>query len=151
MTRFVKKELQVRLVPMNRAFIDTSAILRMLVQDDDLKAKSVENLIRNAPENGIVLHVIPVTILEIVWVLEKVYRYPKKAIRELAEAIINTPQLKVELAGIFLDALKVYEEKNVKFADAVMAFWGIDKGITTTYTYDEVDFKRINGLTVVKP
>jgi predicted nucleic-acid-binding protein len=136
---------------MNKAFIDTSALLRMLVQDDDLKAKAVENLIRSAPEQGLVLHVIPVTILEIVWVLEKVYKYPKQAIRELAEAIINTPQLKVELGGVFLNALKAYEEKNVKFADAVMAFWGMDKGITTTYTYDEIDFNRIDGLTVIKP
>ncbi len=136
---------------MNRAFIDTSAILRMLIQDDDLKAKAVENLIRNAPKSGVVLHVIPITIMEIVWVLEKVYKHPKKSIRELAEAIINTPQLKVDLAGVFLNALKVYEEKNVKFADAVMAFWGMEKGITTAYTYDEVDFKRIEGLTVLKP
>jgi uncharacterized protein len=136
---------------MNKAFIDTSAILRMLVQDDDLKAKAVEKLIRNAPENGVVLHVIPITIMEIVWVLEKVYKQPKKSIRELTEAIIHTPQLKVDLAGVFLNALKVYEEKNVKFADAVMAFWGMEKGITTTYTYDEVDFKRIEGLTVLKP
>ncbi|MBU0574729.1 MAG: hypothetical protein KJ704_00595, partial [Proteobacteria bacterium] len=73
------------------------------------------------------------------------------AVRELAEAIINTPQLKVELAGVFLNALKVYEEKNVKFADAVMALWGMEKGITATYTYDEKDFKRIDGLTVLKP
>ena len=136
---------------MNRAFVDTTVILRLLVQDDDLKAKAVENLIRTAPENGIVLHVIPVTILEIVWVLEKVYKYQKKAVRELAEAIINTPQLKVELANVFLNALKVYEEKNVKFADAVMGFWGLDKGITTAYTCDEKDFKRIDGLTVIKP
>ena len=136
---------------MNKAFIDTSAILRMLVQDDDLKAKAVENLIRNAPEKGITLYVIPVTILEIVWVLEKVYKYPKKAIRELAEAIINTPQLKVESARVFLNALQDYDEKNVKFADAVMAYWGMDKGITSTYTYDEKDFKRISGLTVLKP
>lgn len=136
---------------MNKAFIDTSAILRMLVQDDDLKTKAVEKLIRNAPENGVVLHVIPITIMEIVWVLEKVYKLPKKSIRELTEAIINTPQLKVDLAGVFLNALKVYEEKNVKFADAVMAFWAMEKGITTTYTYDEVDFKRIEGLTVLKP
>jgi predicted nucleic-acid-binding protein len=123
----------------------------MLVQDDELKAKAVENLIRLAPEKGLALHVMPVTMLEIVWVLEKVYKYPKMAIRELAEAIINTPQLKVELAGIFLNALKVYAEKNVKFADAVMAFWGMDKGIAIAYTYDEVDFKRIDGLTVIKP
>lgn len=136
---------------MNKAFIDTSAILRMLVQDDELKAKAVENLIRSASEKGLTLHVIPITILEIVWVLEKVYKYPKIAVRELAEAIINTPQLKVELAGVFLNALKVYEEKNVKFADAVMAYWGIDRGITTTYTYDEKDFKRIAGLSVLKP
>jgi predicted nucleic-acid-binding protein len=136
---------------MNRAFIDTSAILCMLVQDDEQKAKAVENLIRTAPEKGLVLYVIPVTMLEIVWVLEKVYKYPKKDVRELAEAIINTPQLKVELASVFLSALQVYDEKNVKFADAVMAFWAIDKGITTTYAYDEKDFTRIDGLTVLKP
>lgn len=136
---------------MNKAFIDTSVILRMLVQDDELKAKAVENLIRTAPEKGLVLHVIPITILEIVWVLEKVYKYPKNGVRELTEAIINTPQLKVELAGVFLNALKIYEEKNVKFADAVMACWGMERGITTTYTYDEKDFKRIEGLTVLTP
>jgi predicted nucleic-acid-binding protein len=136
---------------MNKAFIDTSVILRLLVQDDDLKAKAVENLIRTAPEQKISLHVVPVTMLEIVWVLEKVYKYPKKAIRELAEAIINTPQLKVELASVFLNALKVYEEKNVKFADAVMGYWGMEKGIFTVYTYDEKDFKRIVGLAVLKP
>ncbi len=136
---------------MNRAFIDTSAILRLLVRDDGVKAQAVENLIRSAPEKGLALHVMPVTILEIVWVLEKVYRYPKAAVRELAEAIINTPQLKVEQAGVFLDALKAYEERNVKFADAVMAFSAMDKGITTAYTYDEVDFKRIDGLAVLKP
>lgn len=136
---------------MNRAFVDTSVILRLLVQDDELKAQAVENLIRTAPEKGIVLHVIPVTMLEIVWVLEKVYKYQKKAVRELAEAIINTPQLRVELADVFLNALKVYEEKNVKFADAVMGFWGLNKGIATAYTYDEKDFKRIDGLTVIKP
>jgi predicted nucleic-acid-binding protein len=149
--KFGKKELQVRWALMNKAFIDTSAILRMLVQDDDLKAKAVENLIQNAPKKGLVLHVIPITIMEIVWVLEKVYKHPRSSIRELAEAIINTPQLKVELAGVFLNALKAYEEKNVKFADAVMAFWGLEKGITTTYTYDEKDFKRIEGITVLKP
>jgi hypothetical protein len=36
-------------------------------------------------------------------------------------------------------------------ADAVMACWGMDKWITTTYPYDEKDFKRIDGLTVLEP
>ena len=136
---------------MNKAFVDTSAILRFLIQNDDRKAKAVENLLLTASDSGITLYIMPVTMLEIVWVLEKVYRLNRKVIRELAEAIVNTPQLKVEMGDVFLKALKIYEGKNVKFADAVMAYWAMDRGITTTYTYDETDFKRINGLTVKKP
>jgi predicted nucleic-acid-binding protein len=136
---------------MNRAFIDTSVILRFLVKDDDLKSKAVEKLLLTATGKGTVLHVLPVTMLEIVWVLEKVYKFGKKEIRELAEAIINTPKIKVEMGNVFLKALKVYEEKNVKFADAVMGYWGLERGISIAYSYDEKDFKRIEGLTVKKP
>jgi predicted nucleic-acid-binding protein len=136
---------------MNRAFIDTSVILRFLVKDDDLKAKAVEKLLRTASGRGTVLHILPVTMLEIVWVLEKVYKFGRKEIRELAEAIINTPKLKVEMGDVFLKALKAYEEKNVKFADAVMGYWGLERGIAIAYTYDEKDFRRIEGLVVKKP
>ncbi|MGD0309130.1 MAG: PIN domain-containing protein [Acidobacteriota bacterium] len=134
-----------------KAFIDTSAILRLLVKDDELKAQAVEKLIRSAPEKGIVLHVLPVTMMEVVWVLEEVYRQPKPAVRELAEAIINTPQLKVAMSGVFLQALKLYEEKNIKFADALMGCWGLSLGLDTAFTYDEKDFKRIAGLVVKRP
>ena len=61
------------------------------------------------------------------------------------------PRLKVEMGDVFLKALKVYEEKNVKFADAVMGYWGLEKGIAIAYTYDEKDFRRIEGLVVKKP
>jgi predicted nucleic-acid-binding protein len=111
----------------------------------------VEKLLLTASGKGTVLHILPVTMLEIVWVLEKVYKFGKKEVRELAEAIINTPQLKVEMGDVFLTALKAYEEKNVKFADAVMAYWGLEKKISIAYTYDEKDFRRIEGLTVRKP
>src|SRR5450759_1970844 len=133
---------------MNRAFVDTSVLLRFLVKDDDLKARAVEKLLLTASGKGIALHILPVTMLEIVWVLEKVYKFGKKEVRELAEAIINTPHLKVEMGDVFLTALKAYEEKNVKFADAVMAYWGLEKKISIAYTYDEKDFRRIEGLTV---
>jgi len=136
---------------MRKAFIDTSAILRLLVKDDELKSKACERLIKEARQKGIILHILPVTILEIVWVLEKVYRYEKRSIREIGEAIINTPGLKVEMEDVFRKALKTYESKNIKFADAVMGYWGLEKGLTTVFTYDEKDFKRIEGLEVKRP
>lgn len=136
---------------MHKAFIDTSVLLRMLVRDDDLKARACQRLLRESRKKDMLLYLLPVTILEIVWVLEKVYKFDRKKIRELVEAILNTPELKAELDDVFRKALVVYEEKNVKFADAVMGYWGLERKMSTVYTYDEKDFKRIEGLDVLKP
>ena len=135
----------------NKAFIDTSAILRLLVKDDPAKAKAVEKLLRESKDRGITLYLLPVTILEIVWVTEKVYRLRRKTIRELVEAILNTPNLKCPLEHVFRQALITYETQKIKFADAVMGYWGLEEGIPTVYTYDEEDFKKISGLQVLKP
>lgn len=136
---------------MHKAFIDTSVILRLLVKDDDIKRRACENLLKNSKQHGITLYLLPVAILEIVWVLERVYKYSKGSIRELVEAIINTPELKCEMEGMFRMAIKVYQEKNIKFADAVMGCWGKERGFSTVYTYDEKDFRKIEGLEVRRP
>ncbi len=139
------------LVSENRAFIDTSAILRLLGKDDPAKARAVERIIKESKDKGIVLYLLPVTILEIVWVMEKVYRLSRKSISELVEAILNTPGLKCPLEQVFRQSLITYETQNIKFADAVMGYWGLHEGLSTVYTYDEKDFKKIPGLQVRKP
>ncbi|OGW67060.1 MAG: hypothetical protein A3J72_09615, partial [Nitrospirae bacterium RIFCSPHIGHO2_02_FULL_40_19] len=126
---------------MLKAFIDTSVILRLLVKDDDIKRKAVERLLKEAINKGEALYVLPVALMETVFVLEKVYKIDRKKIREMLEAILNTPVLRFEMGDIFRKAIKVYEEKNVKFADAVMGYWGLEKGFSMVYTYDEKDFK----------
>lgn len=136
---------------MDKAFVDTSVILRILVKEDQGKVAAVERLLLSARRSGKRLHVLPVAILEVVWVLEKVYKLDRRSIRELADAILNTGELIVENGEVFRKALAVYEEKNVKFADAVMGAWGIARGLKTVYTYDEKDFRRIGEFEVVKP
>ena len=51
---------------MNKAFIDTSVILRLLVKDDEYKIKSTLELIKNADERAGALYILPVAVLEIV-------------------------------------------------------------------------------------
>lgn len=136
---------------MYKAFIDTNILIRILVKDDDIKRKACEKLLEKAKRKEVILYILPVAIIEIVWVLEKYYKLDKKVIRELVEAILNTPELKCEMEGVFKEAIKSYEEKNIKFADAVMGYWGIERGFSIVYTYDEKDFKRIEGLEVKKP
>ena len=83
--------------------------------------------------------------------LEKIYKFERKIIREIVEAILNTPQLRIEMEGVFRNAIKSYEEKNIKFADAPMGYWGLAKDLSVILTYDEKDYKRIEGLEVRKP
>lgn len=136
---------------MPKAFIDTNILLRLLIRDEEAQHRACVNLLQEARKEGIALHLLPVAILEVVWVLEKVYRYPRPRIREIVEAILNTPELKIEKEAVFRKALSAYESQNIKFADALMAHWGIDLGLTTIYTFDEKHFRKIAGLEVKTP
>lgn len=136
---------------MHKAFVDTSIILRILLADDDLKRRASEKLLKEARGKGVSLYLLPVAVMEVVFVLDRVYKLGRKNIQELVTALLNTPELNVEMEDVFRKAIEAYAEKNIKFADAVMAFWGLERGLTTIFTYDEKDFKRIHELEVRKP
>ena len=136
---------------MLKAFVDTSVILRILLADDDLKRRAAEKLLKEAKGKGVLLYLLPIAVMEVVFVLDKVYKLRREDIHEMVTALLNTPELIVEMENVFRKAVEAYAEKNIKFADAVMAFWGLERGLTTIFTYDEKDFKRLNELEVRKP
>ena len=136
---------------MHRASVDTNVLLRLLIKDDDIKKKACERLLEKAKLKEIHLYILPIVVMEIVWVLEKYYKLDRKTVRELAEAVMNTPELHIEMEDVFRKALRLYEEKNVKFADAVIGYWGLEKDLSIVYTYDERDFKNIKDIEVRKP
>lgn len=131
--------------------VDTNILLRILVKDDADQMEKALAVIKNVHRLGYKLHVLPVAILEVVWVLEKVYRLSSSRIREIVEGIIFTPGLKVEKAQVFLEALRDYEEKNIKFADALMAYWALSENLSGIVTFDRKHFQRIKKLEMVDP
>ena len=134
-----------------KAIVDTSVIIRILTADDKVKKHAAENLLKNAKNLGVKLYLPPVTVMETVWVLEKVYKLGRKQVAQIVEALLNTPELKCDMENVFRASLTAYSEKNVKFADAVIALWGLDAGICVVYTYVKKDFKRIEGIEVRTP
>ena len=56
---------------MRKAFVDTSVILRILLADDDLKRKAAERLLKGARGNSLSLHLLPVAVMEVVFVLDQ--------------------------------------------------------------------------------
>jgi predicted nucleic-acid-binding protein len=135
----------------NKAFIDTSVIIRLLIKDDGEKVSKTLNLIKNAKNKGVSLYILPIALIETVYVLEKVYKISKATVKELIEAILNTQEFNIESEQVFRDAISLYLIKNIKFGDALMSCWAFERRISAVYTYDNKDFKRIEGLEVRKP
>ena len=71
----------------SEAFIDTSVILRILTKDDEVKMGDAVRLIKDSGKNGIYLHILPVALIETVFVLEKIYKLRKAEIKELIDGI----------------------------------------------------------------
>lgn len=136
---------------MQKAVIDTNIIVRLIVKDDDRQRDACLRLLERARNRELILHLLPVSVLETVWILEKYYQLPKKKVRDYIEAILNTHEIACDMENVFKSAIAVYEEKNIKFADAVIAFWGMEKNINIFYTYDKRDFSRIPGIEVKQP
>ena len=135
----------------SEAFIDTSVILRILTKDDEVKMGDAVRLIKDSGKNGIYLHILPVALIETVFVLEKIYKLRKAEIKELIDGILSTPELHCELEDIFRKAVSLYSDKNIKFGYALMSSWALQKGVSIVYTYDNKDFKRVGGIEVRNP
>jgi predicted nucleic-acid-binding protein len=133
------------------AFVDTNVLLRYLLDDVPEQADAVEALLRRAATGKLSLALNAMVIAEIVWTCESYYQLPREEIRDKVVAILNTPGIQVEESELLLEAIWLYVEKNVDFADAYNACWLRRRGLDTVYTFDRLHFRRIEGIKVLVP
>jgi len=130
---------------MKRAFVDANVILRFLTKDPPSMAEASLRIFEEAKSGKVLLLVIPITVAEVVWVLESFYGYPKEKIAETMTQFLSCEGLEVESLDLLFEALNLYYEKNLDFADAILATTALKKGIPTLYSFDQ-HFNRINGI-----
>jgi predicted nucleic-acid-binding protein len=134
-----------------RVFADTNLFLRYLTGDVPAQADAVEQLLRRAAANEIVLAMNALVIAEIVWTLESFYGLGPDQVQEKIFAILNTPGLEVADRDLVLQAIIWYAEKSVDFIDAYNAAWLLTQGMAVAYTFDHKHFSRLPGVTVKVP
>jgi predicted nucleic-acid-binding protein len=138
-------------VKADRVFVDTNLFLRYLTNDVPAQADAVEALLRQAAGGEMVLVTNSLVLAEIVWVLASYYQRSRVDIRDKVLAVLNTPGLEVVDGDLVLQAITWYAEKNVDFIDAYNAAWSLVQDINVAYTFDQVHFSRIEGITVRVP
>jgi len=135
---------------MNKAYIDSNVILRYLTQDPPEMAKKALKIFTDAKKGRLTLLITSLTLAEVVCVLESYYSHPKNHISETLTQFLLCDGLEVEGLDLLIGALNIYQEKNIDFADAVLASQALQKGLPSIYSFDH-HFDRIPGIAVLEP
>jgi predicted nucleic-acid-binding protein len=89
-------------------------------------------------------------VAEVVWVLESFYDYSKSRIAETLTHFMHSDGLEVIDRDLLIHALDCYKEKNIDFADALLATFALQHGPKHIFSFDR-HFDRILGITKVQP
>lgn len=115
--------------------LDTNVLIRHFTQDEPGQAARASALIEkncSIKEPGYINRVV---VCEIVWVLERAYRYERALIASCIETILRTADLRVENEKAVWTALARYQE-GFDFADALIAETNAMAGVGETTTFD---------------
>ena len=127
--------------------LDTNLFIRYLHDGTPEEKEKFRNLIEEARRKGTTFYIPFIVVVEMVYVLERVYRLPKTRVREMVESILTLP-VEVENLEVVLTAFALYEEENLKFGDALVLATAKVKRIAPIYTFDR-DFRGFSEAKVL--
>ena len=126
---------------------DTNVLVRYLVRDDVAQAEAARALLeRLTPENpGFICREVAI---EVVWVLERVYRFTRVQIADVLVELIATDSLAVEAVEDMGRAAFLYREGSADFSDLMILSAGERAGAAPLYTFDR-NLARVEGVVLL--
>ncbi|OLO39395.1 hypothetical protein BTR23_10185 [Alkalihalophilus pseudofirmus] len=125
---------------MNKFLVDTNVLIRLLVKDDPIKFNTIVKLVEKVEKNELTLVIPTVVIAESCWLLKSFYKLDKPKITEYLLDVIESENVEVEENNVII-ALKMYSDKNVDFADALISSKSNSK--LPVLTWDKKDFNKL--------
>lgn len=119
--------------------MDTNVLIRLIVKDDEKKFNTIAKLVRRVENNELSFIIPTVVIAECCRLLKSFYQLDKFKISEYVMDIIESENVEAE-EEVVTEALKLYSEKNVDFADALLSVKA--KNNIPVLTWDKKDFKK---------
>ena len=119
--------------------LDTNAILRYVLQDNQEMADSVEQLLSDN------ICYVPVEVVaEIVFVLLKVYKIECKVIAQIVKEITETNNIRVAQSSVVRRAVRIFAASGFDFVDCLLAGYAKEKQYSV-FTFDEKLQKYLNN------
>lgn len=125
---------------MSKVFIDTNIFIRFIIKDDTKKLEDCSRLFERIEEGKIRPYTSNIVILEIQFVLIKIYKFSKNQALEDINTLLSLRNLTIIDKTNTKIALDLYRKNNIKYVDCLIATQ-IPKG-TKLVTYDE-EFSKL--------
>ena len=124
--------------------LDTNVLVRYLARDDVDQFNIANDLINSctADHPGYVCREV---MIELVWVLERSYKYLREEIADVLESMVSASQLEVESAQYIAAVLNLYRKERYDFADLLIRQAGLRGGNYNVKTFDQ-KFAKLDGV-----
>ena len=129
-----------------RRLVDTSLIVRYLVEDHERHAKAAVKLFDACDRGDVVIVVLPAVLAESVFVLESFYEHPRGDIASALGRLISSPGVEISGTAIHLDALDRYRRTKIHFVDCLIAATAAAQN-TPAASFDQ-DFRKFSDVRV---
>ncbi|MBC7232556.1 MAG: PIN domain-containing protein [Chloroflexi bacterium] len=130
---------------MNPAYVDANVILRFLCGDPPDMAAQARELFEAVERGEIVLWIDEIVLAEVVWVLHSFYHYAPERISRVMQELLSHEGLQAEDKPGLLVALTLFADRNIDFADVLVAVHMGRRGVREIFSFDR-HFDHLPGM-----
>ena len=128
--------------------LDTNVLVRYLAQDDAIQSRQATEIIERQLTEEHAGFISLVTMVETVWVLDRVYGLSKHEVAKAVEGILQADTLLVQNEQEAFTAIMALKAGAGSFSDALIGALGAWAGCTATLTFD-TKAKRLKQFRVL--
>lgn len=116
--------------------LDTNALVRMLIEDNEKQALTVKKLIESAEKKGLQIIILTEVLIETVWVLESVYNCSREDIYRFLETLMHASIFIFSEPQVMGNAIRHFR-KGGDFADIVIVMQAINHHARKIFSFDK--------------
>lgn len=125
--------------------LDTNIVIRLLTNDDPGQRRSALRFAEGLGKEYLAFLPL-ICVVELDWALRTQLGYKRQQASAAIAKLLKVRGLTVENHDLVVKALRLVDQKNADFADALIAARSIQEGCTTIKTFDRKAAGRVPGM-----
>lgn len=116
--------------------LDTNALIRLLIEDDETQARKVKKLIESIEKQGRQIIVLTEVLIETVWVLESVYGCTREDISRFLETMMHTSIFTFSEPRVIMNVIHHFKKAG-DFADLIIVMQALNHQAKKIFSFDK--------------